>query len=437
MTGNEAGDFDSTAGAIAYAYVMDAIDSESNWIPLLNLPSSELCGLRGEIDFILSDLGIVYEDFIMASDAIEFAISTTENAVSFTLFDHNEPSGYWGDRWGLDTIGQLSLYSLIDHHKDSRSPLTMSCSPRIIEESGSATSLLVNWLKPLVLRNFQALKRFEEVSKCVLGAILIDTDGMKNKVTSKDLEAMSFLTSIGKKTSKQDLKALLKEIKGYKSRKPEDAFASSLILRKDLKSFKTVRDDGSVCRWAMSTVHIPMMPPSMAKPVFLEEIKQEADNWDYFIVISIFKNSYVSFNGIGVAAVAVALDVDVAGDKSNNESNDDTNNDSNDGIDNETEEIAKEEVNHLEAKDKGIGKKDKKKDKKGKKKKKKQLFIKGAGSADLTRHLTGPCGLEGEVTLAGTGQEGLVQNQRNTSLSRKDIQPLVEDWIRRSSSQFG
>ncbi|EAU84042.2 exopolyphosphatase [Coprinopsis cinerea okayama7 len=163
VTGNEAGDLDSIASAIGYAWFLSQVNQQPA-IPLIQIAKEDFI-LRAENLFALSLAGIPdpQEYLLSPSDLCDF------HPDNFALVDHN--------RLGAQYAGG-KVVGVIDHHEDEGLYMDTAV-PRLIKPCGSCASLVASQLPP----DLPA-----ELATLLLSAILIDTAGLKpgGKATDDD-----------------------------------------------------------------------------------------------------------------------------------------------------------------------------------------------------------------------------------------------------------
>lgn len=172
--GNEAGDLDSLACAIAYAYLRSTLSDEV-WTPILQTRRRDVA-LRPENGAALTASGLSTDD-IACIDEVE---PTNDTVVA--LVDHNVATRRVPQR----------VSAIIDHHVDSGAHL--DASPRIVkrpEEAGSCASVLTCYFMPQLSGTFP-----RPLADLLLGAIGVDTigwDDSAGKAQEPDRVARDFL----------------------------------------------------------------------------------------------------------------------------------------------------------------------------------------------------------------------------------------------------
>lgn len=137
------------------------------------------------------------------------------------------------------------MKAVIDHHDDEG--FYLSASPRIVEKSGSCTSLITNHFKSLFPT--EGLVR-GDLARLTLAAVLIDTTNMTNKVTRHDEGALKFLEAQIQKSASEgstpepwDRKAFFDGVWGAKNN--VDGLPLRDLLRKDWKEWVEIVDETS------------------------------------------------------------------------------------------------------------------------------------------------------------------------------------------------
>ncbi|TFK29526.1 DHH phosphoesterase [Coprinopsis marcescibilis] len=179
VMGNEAGDLDSIASAIGYAWFLSESKRESA-IPLIQIAKEDFT-LRAENLYALELAGIPnpQETLLSASDILDFKPFPTDK---FVLVDHNRLGSQYSEG-----NPQAKVTGVVDHHEDE-GLYKDTATPRLIKPSGSASSLVASLL-PSELP--------AELSTLLLSAIVIDTQGLKpgGKATEDDRQAALSLAS--------------------------------------------------------------------------------------------------------------------------------------------------------------------------------------------------------------------------------------------------
>ncbi|KAF1936351.1 DHH phosphoesterase [Clathrospora elynae] len=217
VIGNESADLDSMSCSILYAYIRSMSPPKnafsSIYVPITNLPAADI-QLRPEYIAVFKHANIESKHLITLDDLP--ALSDIESELDPTntkwiLVDHNALQGQLGKIYSKRVTG------VIDHHDDEgKVPKDTGDEPRIIEQSGSCTSLIANYLRSSwdvlsesaissgavhaqgdsLSDNEAVVKRWDaEVAQLGLASIIIDTARFhdKNKTTEHDRKAVEYL----------------------------------------------------------------------------------------------------------------------------------------------------------------------------------------------------------------------------------------------------
>lgn len=197
-------DLDSLCSAVVLAYLRtytNPLGSNTVYIPLSNLPHSDLA-LRPELLPVLSAASLQPQDLITLSDlppSSHFASKLPADKTRWLLVDHNALQGELGSVYGT------RLFGCIDHHdEEGKVPADCSSEPRIVQKSGSCSSLIVEYCKDAwsALSNNSSdseMKQWDaDLARLALAPILIDTTNLKDKhkVTDVDINAVKYLESL-------------------------------------------------------------------------------------------------------------------------------------------------------------------------------------------------------------------------------------------------
>ncbi|TFK31870.1 hypothetical protein BDQ12DRAFT_618106 [Crucibulum laeve] len=182
VMGNEAGDLDSVASSIAFAWIQSEIHKKPT-IPLMQFERDEL-NLRAENIHALKLAGLANprEQLLTLSDVSEFKPFPSHK---FALVDHNR----LGSLFTTDNPS-ARVIAVIDHHEDE-GLYTDTSAPRIIGPSGSCASHVASLLPEEIP---------PELATLVLCAILIDTDGLKPGGKALRLDKIAVASLVPKST---------------------------------------------------------------------------------------------------------------------------------------------------------------------------------------------------------------------------------------------
>ncbi|KAH5079596.1 hypothetical protein HBH95_084150 [Parastagonospora nodorum] len=217
VIGNESADLDSMSCSILYAYIRSMSPPKGAftplYVPVTNIPASDI-PLRPEYLAVFKHANIEPSHLITLDDLPPLSDIQTRLAPDNTrwiLVDHNALQGQLGKIYSQRVAGT------IDHHDDEgKVPKDTGEEPRIIEKSGSCTSLITNYCRPTwdmlsasalssgaahaqgdsASDDAAVVKRWDaSVAQLGLASILIDTAnlGDENKTTEHDRKAVEYL----------------------------------------------------------------------------------------------------------------------------------------------------------------------------------------------------------------------------------------------------
>jgi len=229
------------------------------YVPITNLPASDI-QLRPEYLAVFKHANIEASHLITLDDLPPLSDIQTKLSPENTkwiLVDHNALQGQLGKIYSSRVAG------VIDHHDDEgKVPENTGHEPRIVEKSGSCTSLIANYCRPTweslsasalssgaahaqgdsLSDDAAVVKRWDAaVAQLGLASVLIDTANLQdeNKTTEHDRQAVEYLeakvmscpqlsTSFDRTSLYKEINAAKKEIGGLKLQD---------ILRKDYKQW--------------------------------------------------------------------------------------------------------------------------------------------------------------------------------------------------------
>ncbi|KAI8989154.1 DHH phosphoesterase [Trametes punicea] len=182
VMGNEAGDLDSIASAMAYAWYTSRVNSDTT-VSLTQTPRADL-HLRAENLYAFQLVHINPETDILCVDDVPVPPSQPFPSSRFALVDHNRLH----PRFSHDNP-DARVVAVIDHHEDE-GLYKDTADPRIVAvPTGSCSSL--------VARLFEEHPGHmtPELATLLLCSILIDTNGLRRggKAEEADYRAASFL----------------------------------------------------------------------------------------------------------------------------------------------------------------------------------------------------------------------------------------------------
>lgn len=256
-------DLDSLTSSILYAYIRSLSPSRTAftplYIPLLNIPAADI-SLRPEYTALFQHANISASHLITLDDLPAFS-KLEENLkptnTSWILVDHNSLQGTLGSIYGSRVGG------VIDHHEEENFvPHETDPEPRIIEESGSCTSLVVRTFRSVwdassssslisgaahaqaeaAIDDSAVIQTWDaQVAKLALASILIDTVNLtaEGKVFPADRDAVEYLEmkiqSSAREARTWNRAEFYEEINAAKG--DIEGLALNDILRKDYKEW--------------------------------------------------------------------------------------------------------------------------------------------------------------------------------------------------------
>ncbi|KAL6704499.1 Exopolyphosphatase [Coniothyrium glycines] len=217
VIGNESADLDSMSSSILYAYIRSMSPPKGAfspvYVPVTNLRAADI-QLRPEYLAVFKSANIDSKHLITLDDLpplSEIRARLDPKITGWVLVDHNVLQGQLGQIYGNRVAG------VIDHHDDERKiPANDSEEPRIIEKSGSCTSLVANYAQPSWDRLSGSASASEtvhmpegslesssatperwdaDIAQLGLASILIDTANLndESKTTEHDRKAVAYL----------------------------------------------------------------------------------------------------------------------------------------------------------------------------------------------------------------------------------------------------
>lgn len=256
-------DLDSITSSIVYAYLRSITHSTKSssalHIPVLNIPKADI-DLRPELLTLLPRANISKDHLITLDDLPDLGSIKETLAPELTrwfLVDHNALQGKLGAIYSDRVVG------VIDHHADeNRVPKDTGDEPRIIETSGSCTTLIVNHCREAwdnlssgtsstgaaqaqgdTLMEDEAVTSLwdAQVAQLALASVLIDTINLQDehKTTELDERAVIYLEAkinrCAKLATQFDRGAFFDEI--IEAKRNLDSLTLEEIFRKDYKQW--------------------------------------------------------------------------------------------------------------------------------------------------------------------------------------------------------
>ncbi|KAI5816966.1 hypothetical protein BZA77DRAFT_311456 [Pyronema omphalodes] len=211
VLGNESADLDSLSSSLLYAYL-----HPQHPIPFLQIPRSDL-SLRPEFTQLLQHLSLSPSDLLCSDDEPSYLSFPPEN-VNIHLVDHNKLT--------VSELRDDKVTGIIDHHDDEGYHL--GASPRIIQKSGSCSSLVITNL-------CKSEEPPKEIAELAMAAILIDTSNLRQKMEAADHKAVEILSPVLTQVQAFDKNSFYDSLQSAK----QDVECLSLrdLLRKDYKEW--------------------------------------------------------------------------------------------------------------------------------------------------------------------------------------------------------
>lgn len=290
-------DVDSICGAIAYAYTRTYTSTPLTFhIPLANISYSDVA-LRTELTPVFANADIDASEIITLSDLPaleERSMKLPASRTRWILVDHNALTG----ELAQDYTG--SIVGCIDHHdEENKVPKDCGDEPRIIEKSGSCTSLIVEECRKRDQWDVIDPSSSIAFAWLALGPILIDTQALTSmhKVTDHDIASANALELVlGASHTEYDRQKYYDDIHNAK----EDIGHLSLydILRKDYKQWDESAIAGCKLDIGISSTVKPL-PFLIAKAGGVANLMTEIDIFSAERGLSIISimTSYTSSSG--------------------------------------------------------------------------------------------------------------------------------------------
>ncbi|KAI9674582.1 MAG: Exopolyphosphatase [Trizodia sp. TS-e1964] len=253
VIGNQSADLDSLSSSIIYAYVRSLAPRSTSQtssrptlhIPIANIPTAEL-QLRPEFLWLLNHAGLKETHIITLDDLHSDSTSRLDPLnTRWILVDHNSFLGQPGQLYSDRVVG------VIDHHEEeNKVPKDTGDEPRIVEKSGSCSSLVTEYCQQewdnlsaqAEADGAQAQAWIAQAALLPLAAMLVDTNNLtsKSKTTPHDIAAVEHLESrilaSPDMSAKYDRRAFYEEISAAKQN--IDHLSLIEVLRRDYKEWE-------------------------------------------------------------------------------------------------------------------------------------------------------------------------------------------------------
>lgn len=179
VQGNEGGDLDSMTAALSWAYHLEHLTQNTSApvkaIALLQTPTDAL-DLRPENKVALanSQMSKGHSDLLTSDELPEDPETLSRKIKGIVLVDHPSPLRRWD---------AARIISIFDHHQDRGAG--PHAKPRIFEKTASCTTIVARQM----LDELEALPEEyhmpHELLELMLGAIAIDSNGLKHKKSTE------------------------------------------------------------------------------------------------------------------------------------------------------------------------------------------------------------------------------------------------------------
>jgi exopolyphosphatase len=224
-------DLDSCVSSIITAYLYSIDQGQESpttplVLPLINIPREDL-NLRPDITYLLKQTGIATASLTFLDDLLPLKKTPGTASPKTILVDHNKLLGPTREIFGTNVIG------IIDHHDDEQAyQIDGSTGPKIIERTGSCSSLVVNYFNAKL--SSTVFDTDKDLALLALGPLLADTSNMTSRVEAFDTKSYEILTrALG--YSVADVTAFHHTLDRYK--KDVSSLTGAEILRKDYKEW--------------------------------------------------------------------------------------------------------------------------------------------------------------------------------------------------------
>ncbi|GAA5943942.1 hypothetical protein JCM10213_009038 [Rhodosporidiobolus nylandii] len=240
VMGNEAGDLDSLVSAVALSYFYNHLEPPHKAVALLQTEQDAL-DLRPENALALhyakmSSASSGHRDLLTIDELPIKPVEMGHRIKGIALVDHNEPRSEWHDA------------DIVDHH-DDQGRANDTANPRIIEKSGSCSSLVTKYILdnlPGAEEKKSVAEKIEveshgplpkELVELLLRTIAIDSDGLSKSSSSpvdqQSAERLFSHSSFKHRKLKEVMKLFDKDMTS--SRKALDSLDLRSLLRRDWK----------------------------------------------------------------------------------------------------------------------------------------------------------------------------------------------------------
>ncbi|WFD44141.1 exopolyphosphatase [Malassezia psittaci] len=277
VVGNEAGDLDSLACAIGYAYFSHLLHpQEPRWTPVIQTLRQDLA-LRPENLYVLHKCHIQSEDLFCLNDVPKL---NSQSVV--TLVDHNKATNVFAD---------AKVERIIDHHMDEG--VHNEATERIMmrpDQAGSCSSILTTHFASKLSKDCVVPTALADL---LLSALLIDTDNFSETVgraKEVDQAARAFLAPRSNYVSSEAQSKYYQEI----SQAQRDISNLSIAhkLKRDYKQFELPGQNNTTWRIGASSTVEPIKVLAEHGTILLQELAAFANErqLDVLVILAAFRD---------------------------------------------------------------------------------------------------------------------------------------------------
>jgi exopolyphosphatase len=284
VIGNSGGDMDSIVCTLGYSYLNFKKRGNIIW-PIISFPREDL-KLRRDIVYALEKIGLKEDDLIYWPDVYQ---KGTKN-IEAVLVDHNAIDNEW-----LKGI-ECKVVGILDHHEDAKQHLDLNF--RIIEVSGSCSSLLFREFKPEISKIMQQIDTNDDddkVREFFVSALLLDTDCLTRRVEEVDQVVWKTIFINNDVLIEEQLLNYGKTLISAKA----DVNGLNVydLLRKDYKEWNVDKKNGKTIKVGISSVSVPLDQWIKITGEDVNTVQHSFTQWknekklDILIVMTAFKDS--------------------------------------------------------------------------------------------------------------------------------------------------
>ncbi|KAF9313168.1 Exopolyphosphatase [Podila horticola] len=260
VTGNESADLDSFISALATAFFLTYHFAATSppgsptpiVLPFVNIPRADLA-LRSDVEFVFSMTNLS-SDLLFFRDDLPRLTQIPSPQLSLFLVDHNKVAD------SMNMFPSAKVVGIIDHHKDE-DLYRDTANPRRIAVVGSCSTLVADEFLAMAVHqpdvssgktNGTRPDWTQQVSRLLLGPILIDTQDLnpaRKKVTPLDQTVAKKLLPYSGWSGYGDLYHRIDD-----ARKDTSRLSAYDLLRKDYKEWVVYRATGEKVKVGISSV---------------------------------------------------------------------------------------------------------------------------------------------------------------------------------------